>query len=94
MQAVHGIEPGLAPVVRQMPEIPTHNQTDLLDCGDGNVPRIVRIIWRDNTRGNIRPRQFFRFVGQRQNLFGVGKCFGKEFLDFCRSVLDFTFGHD
>ena len=45
MQAVHRVESGFAPIIREMLEIPTHNQADLFDRGDGNVAGVIHIFW-------------------------------------------------
>ena len=73
-------------------EIPTHDQSNLFNCGDGDVASVIRIVGRNHAGDQICLRQGFRFRRQRQDLFGIGEGFGEEFLDFGRSTLNFSFG--
>src|SRR5665213_4447881 len=64
LQEVHRIEAGLAPVVRQMLEIPAHDEADLFDGGNGDMARIVHIVRRNDASLDVSLCELFRFSGQ------------------------------
>ena len=91
LQEIHAVERGFSLIIRQMFEIPTDNQSNLFNGGDGDVAGVVRIVGCNHAGGKIRLRQSFRFRRQRQDLFGISESFGEKFLDFGRGALNFFF---
>ena len=77
LQQVHRVESSFAAQVDQMVKVPTHDDREALNRGDGHVPCIVRILRRDHAGGEVSLGQGLSLRRQLVELRGVGEGRGK-----------------
>ncbi len=70
MQQVHRVEPGFAPDVDEVAEIPAYQMVHMMNGAEGNVAGVVRKLRGDDTGGEIGLGQAFSFRREGQEIGG------------------------